>query len=52
MTETAPRPCLHTTIAILGVLLAGMLLGGFSREPAAQTPLSLSQIPVKAATTQ
>ncbi len=49
MTETSPRPCLHTTVAILGVLLVGLMLGGFSRGPAPQSSDGSAQVSVKAA---
>jgi hypothetical protein len=30
MTEPTPRPCHHTTFAVVAVLLAGFMLGAFS----------------------
>lgn len=33
MTEMTPRPCWHTGLAILIVLLAGLGLGAFSPQP-------------------
>ena len=39
---TVPRPCIHTRIALLVVLLAGLALGGFGAghagRDAASTP--------------
>lgn len=33
MTDPTPRPCRHTSLAILSVLLAGLMLGAFSPQP-------------------
>lgn len=33
MTDPKPRPCHHTSLAIVGVLLAGLMLGAFSPQP-------------------
>lgn len=32
MTDPTPRPCYHTSLAIVGVLLAGLMLGAFSPQ--------------------